>query len=52
MRFTMLLWAVIEVLQLGLIASLLVGYRRLQRRLEEGYRFSQSPPRSITEEDV
>ncbi|HKP72437.1 MAG TPA: hypothetical protein VJT82_05835 [Pyrinomonadaceae bacterium] len=50
MRFFVVLWLAVEVLQIGLIGMLLVGYRRLQRRLDEGYQFSQRPPRSVTEE--
>lgn len=49
MRFMMLLWATVEVLQIGLIAMLIVGHRRLQRRLDDDHRFSQRPPRSVTE---
>ena len=51
MRFLFLFWLVIEVLQLVLIGMLLVGYRNLQRRIDEGaYRFSTHPPPSVTEE--
>jgi hypothetical protein len=46
-----MIWLVIEVLQLVLIGMLLVGYRNLQRRMDEGrYRFNTHPPRSVTEE--
>jgi len=51
-RFFVLLWAGIEVLQLFVIGMLLVNQRKLQRRLEEGHYFSARPaPRSITEEN-
>jgi hypothetical protein len=47
----MLVWLVIEILQLVLIGWLLVGYRNLQRRLDEvRYRFDTHPPPSVTEE--
>lgn len=52
MRFFVLLWAGVEVLQLFVIGMLLVNQRKLQRRLEEGQYFSRRPaPRSITEEN-
>ena len=51
MRFLFLVWLVIEVLQLALIGMLVVGYRNLQRRMDEGrYRFNTNPPPSVTEE--
>ncbi|MBA2527801.1 MAG: hypothetical protein H0V18_18775 [Pyrinomonadaceae bacterium] len=51
MRFLFLVWLVIEVLQLALIGMLVVGYRNLQRRMDEGsYRFSTHPPTSVTDE--
>ncbi len=51
MRFFVMLWACVEVLQLFVIGMLLVNQRKLQRRLEEGQYFAaQRPPRSITEE--
>jgi hypothetical protein len=41
----------IEVLQLVLIGMLIVGYRNLQRRMDEGkYRFRTNPPPSVTDE--
>jgi hypothetical protein len=50
-RFLLVIWLVIEVLQLVLIGMLVMGYRNLQRRLDEGnYRFSTHPPPSVTEE--
>jgi len=52
MRLLMLLWVAVEVLQIGLIGVLIVGYRKLQRQLDEGYRFRQNPPRSVTEEEI
>ena len=51
MRFLVMLWAGVEVLQLFIIGMLLVNQRKLQRRLEEGQYFSQRAPRSITEEN-
>jgi hypothetical protein len=52
MRFLVLLWAGVEVLQIFVIGMLLVNQRKLQRRLEEGRYFSTGrPPRSITEEN-
>jgi hypothetical protein len=50
MKFLVMLWAGVEVLQLFVIGVLLVNQRKLQRRLEEGLYFAQRPPRSITEE--
>jgi hypothetical protein len=50
MRFLVMLWAGVEVLQLFVIGMLLVNQRKLQRRLEEGQHFAARPPRSITEE--
>ena len=51
MRFLILVWVMIEVLQLVLIGMLVVGYRNLQRRMDEGaYRFNTHPPPSVTEE--
>jgi hypothetical protein len=42
---------VIEILQLVLIGMLVVGYRNLHRRMDEGkYRFSTNPPPSVTDE--
>ena len=52
MRFLVLLWAGVEVLQILVIGVLLVNQRKLQRRLEEGLYFStkQPAPPSITED--
>lgn len=51
MKFLVMLWAGVEVLQLFVIGVLLVNQRKLQRRLEEGQYFAtQPPPRSITED--
>ncbi|HET9788773.1 MAG TPA: hypothetical protein VFP47_16660 [Pyrinomonadaceae bacterium] len=51
MRFLLVIWLAIEILQLVLIGMLVMGYRNLQRRLDEGkYRFSTHPPASVTEE--
>ena len=50
-RFLLLVWLVVEALQLVLIGMLVVGYRKLQRRMDEGaYRFSTHPPPSVTGE--
>lgn len=50
MRFLVIAWAVVEVLQIAVIGVLVVGYRNLQRRVEADYRFAERPPRSVTEE--
>ena len=50
MRFLVLLWAAVEVLQLAVIAGLVIGYRKLQRRLDGPRDFAANPPRSVTEE--
>ena len=50
MRFLLMLWAGVEVLQIFVIGLLLVNQRKLQQRLEEGLYFSQRTPRSITED--
>ena len=50
MRFLVLLWAAVEVLQIGVIALLAVGYRNLQRRLDAGDHFGRRAPKSVTEE--
>ena len=51
MRFLVIVWLVIEVLQLVLIGMLMIGYRNLQRRMDEGaYRFDTHPPPSVTDE--
>ena len=50
MKFLLLVWLVIEVLQLVLIGMLLVGYRNLERRMDGDYRFSTHPPPSVTDE--
>jgi hypothetical protein len=42
--------AAVELLQIAAIGLLAVGYRRLQRRLDEDFRFARHPPRSITED--
>jgi hypothetical protein len=50
-RFLFLIWLVVEALQLVLIGMLVVGYRKLQRRMDEGaYRFRTHPPPSVTDE--
>ena len=51
MRFLILVWLAIETLQLVLIGMLVVGYRKLQLRMDEGaYRFNTHPPPSVTDE--
>jgi hypothetical protein len=50
MRFIVFLWVAVEVLQLAVIAALALGYRNLQRRLEQLNRFESAPPRSVTDE--
>jgi hypothetical protein len=50
MRFLVMLWAGVEVLQLFVIGMLIVNQRKLQRRLEDGQYFAGRQPRSITEE--
>jgi hypothetical protein len=50
MRFLVFVWVAVELLQLVVIAALVVGYRNLERRLREGYRFEERTPRSVTEE--
>ncbi|HYE14605.1 MAG TPA: hypothetical protein VD968_09215 [Pyrinomonadaceae bacterium] len=49
MRYFVLLWVVVEVLQVAVIAALAVGYRNLQRRLEQTDRFERGAPPSVTE---
>lgn len=50
MRFLVFLWVVLEVLQVAVIAALAVGYRNLQRRVNENYSFTERQPRSITDD--
>ncbi len=50
MRFVVLLWAVLELIQVAVIALLAVGYRDLRRKLNGGYNSELRPPRSVTEE--
>jgi hypothetical protein len=50
MRFLVLLWAGVELLQLFVIGMLLVNQRKLQRRLQAGEYFAARAPRSVTEE--
>ncbi|HYP00283.1 MAG TPA: hypothetical protein VER76_08845 [Pyrinomonadaceae bacterium] len=52
MRFIVMLWAGVEVLQIFVIGLLIVNQRKLQRRLAEAQYFSTArPPRSITEDN-
>jgi len=51
LRFFVFLWVVFEVLQVAVIAALAVGYRNLQRRINENYSFTERAPRSITDEE-
>ena len=50
MRFLFFLLVAVELLQVAVIAALAVGYRNLDRRLRDAYRFEERPPRSITED--
>lgn len=50
MRFLVFLLVAVELLQVAVIAALAVGYRNLDRRLRDAYRFEERPPRSITED--
>ncbi len=50
MRFFVLFWAAVELLQVAVIAALAVGYRNLRRQVDENYRFAERPPRSVTDE--
>ena len=50
MRFLVFVWVAVELLQVAVIAVLAVGYRNLDRRLRDAYRFEERPPRSVTEE--
>jgi hypothetical protein len=49
-RFFVFLWAAVEALQIAVIAALAIGYRNLQRRVEQEQRFAERPPRSVTEQ--
>jgi hypothetical protein len=50
MRFLVLIWFAVEVVQIVVIGMLVVGYRNLQRKVEGDHRFVTSPPRSVTED--
>lgn len=50
MRFLVFLWVVFELVQIGVIAALAVGYRNLQRRVNDNYSFAERAPRSITDD--
>ncbi len=50
MRLLVLAWAVVELLQIVVIGLLVVAYRNFQRKVDGDYRFTNSPPRSVTEE--
>ena len=50
MRFLVLIWFAVEIVQIAVIAMLVVGYRNLQRRVEGDHRFQTHPPRSVTED--
>jgi hypothetical protein len=49
-RSFLLIWVLIEVLQLVVIGMLVVGYRNLQSRMDAIYRFSTHPPKSVTDD--
>jgi hypothetical protein len=50
LRLLVLFWAAVELIQIGVIAALAVGYRKLQRRLDAGDDFSRRAPRSVTDD--
>ena len=50
MRFLILFWAVVELLQVAVIAALAVGYRNLRRQVNQNYSFAERPPRSVTDD--
>jgi hypothetical protein len=50
MRFFVFFWVAAEVLQLAVIGMLVVGYRNLQRRLDNEQDFRERPPRSVTDD--
>jgi hypothetical protein len=43
-------WVAVELLQIAVIAALVVGYIKLQRRLDGEERFAVRPPPSVTDE--
>ncbi len=49
MRFLVILWVAVEVLQVAVIALLAFGYRDLRRQLRQTRSFEEGPPPSITE---
>jgi hypothetical protein len=50
MRLLLLFWVAVELLQIAVIGLLAVGYRNLQRKIDEGRRFEHGPPPpSVTE---
>jgi hypothetical protein len=49
-RLLVFLWAVVELLQIGVIAALAVGYRNLRRQVQGNYSFAERPPRSVTDD--
>ena len=50
MRFFLLLWAVIEILQVSVIGLLFAAYRKLQRQVDQDYRFAVNPPGSVVDD--
>ena len=50
MKFFLFFWVAVEILQVAVIGMLVIGHRRLQRRLDEDFRFTQRPPRSVTDQ--
>lgn len=50
MRFLVLLLALVELIQIAVIALLAIGYRDLRRTLDGGYASNSRPPRSVTED--
>lgn len=49
MRFIVLVWVAVELLQIAVIGMLVVGYRNLERRLKQADDFESRPPRSVTD---
>jgi len=49
-RFLVFFWAVVELLQIGVIAALAVGYRNLRRQVNDNYSFAERAPRSVTDD--
>jgi DNA integrity scanning protein DisA with diadenylate cyclase activity len=50
LKLFVLLWTTVELLQIAVIAMLVVGYRKLQHRLDQEQRFARGAPPSVTDE--